>query len=85
MSKKTETKWKVGDVVAWTSSANGGTKTKIGKITKLTLIRIYPTCAATAYGEYLPNGEMYKVGKAYSPRLSALREATETELKAVLL
>lgn len=78
-----ETKFKAGDVVTWTSSANGTTKTKTGRV-ELAKKRRGPFCApGTDYVVFVRVGSIGRAKpRKYTPRESAMRLATPEEKAA---
>ncbi|WP_321820880.1 MULTISPECIES: hypothetical protein [unclassified Burkholderia] len=87
----TDTTFNVGDIVTWSSQANGSTKTKTGVVEAIVLPKTYPDRACfpqlhrgsgtglyrahVSYVVRVPGKTSKSVGKLYWPRAVALRKA----------
>lgn len=91
-----DAKFKIGQQVEWTSSSNGSTTTKRGKVEAVIAAKTYPTPnqrnEADAVGAYRDH-ESYMVrvpgktsaakGKLYWPRVSALKPCNSERINHV--
>mgnify|MGYP003606705304 CR=1 FL=1 len=78
---KTTKRWSAGDMVAWESSANGGTRIKVGALVNEELYG--GTFPAKAYASFYPKlihkATKHVPPKMMRPRVSALRLPTDAE------